>query len=246
MGELPVFKFREKFSSQGITWEQLGFQFVVILLGVYLAIFFEGCAEDRQHGQEAADLMVHVLDELLLDERDFQAVSDGREEVLMALDSLTLLFRIGSDSNGPQVDSLLRGPLAVVQTAFPRRAAYSALVSGGYLTAIRDQALSVRLANLYEHHYSRVGYNGEMIDGWFRETYFLSAEYWDADRMVFVAPGANAGPPARTALGKLRILYDWYAGTLLEDVLAELTEVRKSVEEYLGLVRTGSSGVEFH
>ena len=56
-------KLRKRMSSQGITLEQFAFQFVVVLLGVYLAILFESKAEDRSRAADARAMLVSVLAE---------------------------------------------------------------------------------------------------------------------------------------------------------------------------------------
>ena len=228
-----MFNVRRRFTSQGITWEQLAFQFLVVLLGVYLAVSFERKAEERGRQGDAIELLGHLLDELVLDEADFRVVASAQAEIRVALDSLGVLLAIGSDSNAPQIDSLLYGPLLSLVTAFPRRAAYSAMVSGGYLTAIPDQELTVKLANLYEHSYPRLVHNGEYFDQWGKEAFFVLGDYWDLEGRVFLRPGVNGTAPLRNAVRNFRDMGDFYA-LILGEAQVNLMALREDVESYLG------------
>ena len=230
-----MFNFSKRLTSQGITWEQLLFQFVIVVLGVYLAIAFERRAEEQNRQEDAREMLGRVLEELRLDEAEFNQIIAGADLICPAFDSLSVLMNDRPNEHGDQIYDLLYGPLFSFWTVFPRRAAYTAMISGGYLTAVPDQGLTVRLADLYEHGYARVVTNGEMVDRFSIESYVPFMNDWDIDRRVFLDPGPAGTAAARNAMRTMRDMYcTYYTGSLLPDMLDEVIGVRTELEAYLG------------
>lgn len=89
-----MLNWRSRLASQGITWEQLVFQFVIVVLGVYLAIAFEGRAEDRARVAQAHDLLERVLKELTLDESHIKEIMAGAELKAWPLTPFSFLPRM--------------------------------------------------------------------------------------------------------------------------------------------------------
>ncbi len=229
-----MFVFRKKLASQGITWEQLVFQFLVVLVGVYLAISFERWADDHSRQGEANAMLGRIVEELRLDEEDLNLVIAEATVGSPAADSLLILLEDVSSNNGVEVESLIGGPLFLARTVFPRGAAYTALVSGGYLTSIADQELALRLANLYEHTYDRLGVNTESSDQVAHDIYIVFHEYWDRGHRRFITPGINENIRARNAwLFFKENYFDWYVGDLVPLTLEEVTDLRQELEAYL-------------
>jgi hypothetical protein len=229
-----MFASSKRLTSQGITWEQLAFQFVVVLLGVYLAISFESCAAERSRQEEAMGMLARVLEELRLDQAHFgEVIAEGGAKA-PAFDALVSLMAAGSNDRGAEIDSLLSVHFFSFPTAFPRRAGYTAMVSGGYLTAIPDQGLAVRLANLYEHSYERARANGDLMDQWTKDTYLVFQNHWDRGRRLFLKPGVDEVAPARNAWRDFGIVYcDWYIEVLLPPILEEVEVLMADLESYL-------------
>ena len=155
---------RKKLSSQGITPAQFGFQFVVVLLGVYLAIFFENKAEDQSREADARTLLANVLSELELDEGEILGRRQDQLEAATAAESMMDLLAKASPADDAVMDSIMNEPWVFNPTVFPRRSAYSALVASGNMGYLSDTDLTLRLANLYEHHYVRLVRHGDWTD----------------------------------------------------------------------------------
>ena len=93
--------FKKNLTSQGITPHQFVFQFVVVLLGVYLAIFFEGKAESRAQEAEARSLLERVFAEIELDEADMAETLRDQERMEEAYGALAGLLTIASSVEEP-------------------------------------------------------------------------------------------------------------------------------------------------
>lgn len=229
-----MFPSRSRLLAQGITWEQLAFQFVIVLLGVYLAISLESCAERRNRQEDTMALLTRILGELRLDQAHFEDVIAEGEAKAPPFDALLSLMADGSNNHGTQIDSLLNHHLFSYSTAFPRRAAYTAMVSGGYLTEIPDQDLAVRLANLYEHSYERVRANGDLVDQYRRGTFRSFQDHWDWEQRIFLNPGIAGIAPARNAWRDLRgVFLDYYIRAFLPQMLEEVDALRAELESFL-------------
>lgn len=154
----------KRFKTQGISVEQFAFQFIVVLLGVYLAIFLEGKAEDRSRAAEARVMLQSVARELEFDEGEILRVRQEQAEYVLASETLLDLLETASPADEARIDSILDGPMLFNPTVFPRRAAFSALISSGNIGYLSEPDLALDLADLYDHHYLRLVNHGDYVD----------------------------------------------------------------------------------
>ena len=226
---------RKRMFSQGISLEQFAFQFVVVLLGVYLAIFFENKAEDRSRAADARAMLVNVLGEMELDEEEILDRRQAQVETVRAAETLMDLLATASPAEDAAIDSIMSGPSWPSNpTVFPRRSAYSALVAGGNMGYLSDTDLTLRLANLYEHHYVRLVNHGDWTD---RITYdhfwpVVNGQYWDKAHGRLVQRGEEAN------LGFWNLVHQRgrVAGKYiirLDELLVELRAIKASLQVYL-------------
>jgi hypothetical protein len=135
---------KKRFVLQGITLEQFAFQFIVILLGVYLAILFEGKGEDRSREAEAEAMLLSVLSELNSDEEEMEDVIDAQRERAQGYATVADLLATASTADEAAIDSFLGGPRSYNATVFPRRSAYTALLANGNLGYVSGGDLALR------------------------------------------------------------------------------------------------------
>ena len=123
-------KFNEGLKREGITWPQFFFQLVIVLLGVYLAIFFERKAQERSLAEDTAVMLRNVVTELEQDEGEIQRILGiVARKGEIARQMADLLAR-ASQEDVPVLDSLMRAYVDNNRTAFVRKGAYASLVSG--------------------------------------------------------------------------------------------------------------------
>jgi hypothetical protein len=226
--------FRSRLARQGITVEQFAFQFVVVLLGVYLAIFFESKAEERALQADARATLVNVLQELRTDQADIEETLAEQADLGEASAALRDLLAIASPAEEPAIDSLLSGRLAFNPTVFPRRAAYSALLSSGRFAAITSDELTLSLADLYEHHYPRLENLGELYDeNYLDEFYHLAQTHWDFSGQRLIERGGASNVVLRNAAERHRVFGNAYQSQLAS-TLEAVRAVSDRIEAYLG------------
>ena len=225
---------RKRFNTQGITLEQFAFQFIVVLLGVYLAIFFEGKAEDRSRAAEAGAMLQSVVGELEFDEREILEVRQAQAEYVSASETLMDLLMTASQAEEARIDSILDGPMMINLTVFPRRAAYSALVSSGNMGYLKDPDLALDLADLYEHHYVRLINHGDYLDQTIQGNFWptMYARYLDRPNGRLRQFGEGANVEFRNLVYQQHIQHSTYINRL-DEVLEEVRAAKGRLEEYL-------------
>jgi len=226
-------KFCDGLRREGITWPQFFFQLVIILLGVYLAIFFERKAQERSLAEDTAVMLQNVVTELKQDEDELQRILGIVTKKGEVARQMADLLARASQEDAPVLDSLMRAYVDNNRTAFVRKGAYASLVSGGYLRSLARTELPALFADLYERTYNRVTVVGNMQDFNYVEVIGPAyTDHVDIGTLRFIRPGPEANVRLRNAL--LRILWgvDFYVG-FLEDTLAQVREVKGAVEAYL-------------
>ena len=227
-------RFSERLKREGVTWPQFLFQFIIVLLGVYLAILSERKAEERNLQEDTEVMLRNVLRELEADEDELFRILGLQEIRLETAEGLGELLSRASQDDAAAVDSLFERFLDNNRTAFLRKSAYSAMVAGGHLRSLVRTDLPVMFAALYERTYTRVEGNGGWQDYQTFE-YLIPAfnAHFDKGRGEFIAPGPDANVQLRNAAFQVARGIRWYSG-FLRETLNEVRSVKGTVEAYLG------------
>jgi len=223
----------ELLKKEGITWPQLLFQFVIVLLGVYLAILFERKAEERNFHDDTMVMLQNVLTELEQDEGELEEKLEIQAIRGEAVQALAELLARAAPSEASAVDSLMSRFLDHNRTAFLRKSAYSSLVSGGHLRSLVRTDLPARFAGLYERTYARV----EGAGGWqdYQAFEYLIPSYHQHFQVGdgrYIQAGPEANVRFRNAALQLVRNSDFYTD-FLETTLAEVRAVKGAVERHL-------------
>ena len=223
----------ERLRREGVTWPQFFFQFVIVLLGVYLAVLSERRAEENSLQEDAEVILGNLLTELDQDEAELERIIQAQSRRLDALRRLGDVLASAAQSDAPEVDSLVERHIATNPTAFVRESAYSAMVTGGYLRTLVRTDIPVKLANVYERTYTRVGLTGELQDFEVFERFIPAMlSHFDMGETRFIEPGPEANVQSRNAALRLARTVDWYIG-FLEETLGEVRVVQADVGQYL-------------
>jgi hypothetical protein len=226
-------RFSDRLSKEGITWIQFLFQFVIIVLGVYLAIFFERKAGERELEEDTRVMLQNVLTELEQDEAEILEKLETQAVRLETARALGEVLARAEAVDGPAVDSLVEHFLLNNRTAFLRESAYQTMVAGGYLRSLVRTELPRLFADLYERTYTRVVVAGEWQD--YQVFEYMIPSY--NDHVVrgegrFLRPGPEANVRFRNRVLQLHRGIGFYQG-FLEDTLQEVRRVKGAVQRYL-------------
>jgi len=222
----------DRLKREGITWPQFFFQFVIVLLGVYLAILSERRAEENNLREDAEVILGNLLTELEQDEAELERIIQAQSSRLAAARRLGDVLARAAASDAPEVDSLVEYHIATNPTAFMRESAYSAMVTGGYFRTLIRTDLPVKLANLYERTYTRIGLTGELQDFEVFERFIpVMLNHFNMGESSFIEPGREANIQLRNAALRLVRTVNWYIG-FLEETLNEVRAVKAEVSQY--------------
>ena len=151
---------RQRWSS----WRRVLGEALLIISSVYLAIVFEGWSQERSDHREALAGLAQLRADLVADRVDLQEILVEQRLLSALYDDLLRWLERPEVMPMDSVDAAL-GRLAVSnRTMFPRRGAWTSLVSSGQLPAIRNNELVTRLGGFYENVNDRLEYNGRDYD----------------------------------------------------------------------------------
>jgi hypothetical protein len=217
-------------SGSKLAWQRLLGEAFVIVISVYLAIFLQERADDRERTEEAIDALVQLREELRSDRSDLlEVLAEQRQiDLRYARVDQWLSARDGAptDSLTAALDSLAYSN----RTMFPRKSAWTTMVASGQLRYLGDPGLVVRLANLYENANPRLEYNGRLYDEENIDVLGSAAPLaWDAERGAFPSDDPRAIDGLRNRLRYVHLSQTrWYIqyleeyGEQLEARLAEV------------------------
>ncbi len=162
-----------------IDWLNHVFNFVAIIIGVYLAFYMNERTKANQDREESIVLMTSLLNDLTYDIETYEEeqIPENEEDQKIIGDVLQLLL---VDSLAGNEDQL--GRVIELQNYQPSSSTYSSMKSSGKLSLIDDLSLQKELADYYE------GAVLESIDRGARQADFLSNELltWYMDNLDFV------------------------------------------------------------
>jgi hypothetical protein len=208
---------------------------VLIVVSVYTAIVLEGLSSDRDRRVSAIESLRIVRAELLADQQQARTYARQKEERAVIFSQLSAWLR----SDGPfPADSFgvaLEGILTENFTAFPRRAAWTTMVSQGQLEFVEDTELVGRLADLFERWADRVVYNGDGYDeALWTVTRTTLPSIWDRRANRLLRSDRQARLELDGQLVHLEIWNESY-GALLDRWAEQIEQTLVDVDRYLEL-----------
>lgn len=206
----------------------------MIVVSVYVAIVLQGISSDRGQEAMARESLRTVRAELLADQQKAQEYAHQKEERAVLFSRLSRWLNSGgpipADSFGVALEGVLTGNI----TAFPRRAAWTTMVSQGQLEFVRDPELVGRLAGLYDRWADRVSYNGQAYDeALWSVTRTTVPSIWDRRTSRFLRSDREERLELDGQLYHLEIWNDSY-GALLDRWAEEIGRTLVDVDRYLG------------
>jgi hypothetical protein len=225
----PTATWLRSLRRQGITWQQFIFQFLIVAVGVWLAIVVGDYTTRNDHINNARQSLQAVLQELKQDEAEIIAVDSLRQQ-----NDSTIMILAAEVSrpvvNDSAVEDLYYHRLKTNRTVFPRTAAYSMMTNGSQLQYITDPHLRLQLAELYDHDYLRLKTNSDISDLIWQNFHFAFADFWNAAAMRHIGTPADGG-----RLGSLisrSVAFSVYYQRLLKGDLKRVQDLEKAISDY--------------
>ncbi|PTM11179.1 MAG: hypothetical protein DA407_02250, partial [Bacteroidetes bacterium] len=166
-------------------------EIILVVIGILIALQINNWNEKVKSKKLEVVYLSEILENIESDEEQLNEVISSQqiryESSLKCLDLLSDLYT----ENTKSLDSIFISSMSNSITFFPTDGGYKSMISDGTLKIISNKGLSTRIANLYEHFYSRLEYNGEMIDKIYHEVRWKSQNYYDYKNLQFIDISEN-------------------------------------------------------
>ena len=221
----------DRLRADGVTAAQFGFQLLIVIIGVYVAIWVQDRVERRSRTQAASRTLEAMNLELAQDENALVNIIAVQARLRERASQLIDLVRSDQPADSA-IAQIVNSEDIRNRTFFSRRAAYSTLLGGDRLEYVTDAQLRLRIAELYEHDYTRLSRNGDLYDEIYQTTLRRALlEYWDYKHGRPIPAGREAAVQLSNAAWRVVDFSTYYEG-LLRAQLQAVREIRKRLTEY--------------
>lgn len=217
-----------------LPWARILGEGTLIIVSVYLAIVLEGVSQDRESWSSAHEALVQMLAEMKEDSADFNEIRKEqlvRSRQYMELDQwLASPDSIPLDSAGEMLDLVFFSN----RTLYPRRAAWTTMLSAGQLAELDSPGLVSRLGDFFESLNARVVDNGDDYDENLNDIARNSApKYWDGANGRLLTTDVDKLAEFRNQLRYLHISWNTWYLDLLDKYGQTLDSLILEIELYL-------------
>lgn len=209
-----------------------GFEIVILVIGVFLGITFEGFASDWDRTRDARSSLRYLVADLERDEADMDRIIEAQRGQERDFAEIADWLARDDVVESPRVDSLLEKVLTSL-TVFPRRGAYSSMISSGQVGLLPPE-LANQIVNLYENVYTRLAANGEHFDYSLERDFFPAyAGVWDPVAQALLVRDPVDRLRFRNMLSLMRSWSVYYVD-LVRGSRAEVQALRSAIDVSLG------------
>lgn len=170
------------------SWFTVVLELLVVIFGVYIGIYLGNEAEKRTLDVKVNAALVALRADLETDVARIDEILEVQGTYIATqFEAIRVLAETPADPK--EFARLYDFIRSNNDTLFPSMAAYDAMRTTGYLTALKDANLRLDLARLFEREYVRQNYNALIYDQR-RTSYFQDVviSAWDNHNDVFLPP----------------------------------------------------------
>ena len=198
-------------------------EIILVVIGILIALQINTWNEQKKTDEKIDTFLISLKSDLENDLAAINTVLSIQEERLKTITGLINLGVNPNISNILQNNKLSQISVGRNFTFFPVIGSYKSASGSGLLEDLKDEKLKNSILNLYEHHYTRLNYNGQLNDGRHELLEWESRAYIDYT--------------------KRKLTYD-EKGLLDKDFLSQLAYTTRFVNVYLGLANDTKSAIE--
>jgi hypothetical protein len=204
------------------------YQIVILVIGVFLGITFEGIAADWDRAGKAYAAVVQLLGDVKRDSADMTRIIAAQQARVRDFSEIAQWLANPRDLVSARIDSLLES-VTTSPTVYPRRGLYTSMMSAGQIALLSDR-LSADIVNLYENVYTRLAANGEHHDYSLERDFFPAyARAWDPSRRALITPDPTERVRFRNHVLLMRAWSDYYSKLVAENQV-ELRSVMAGIQ----------------
>lgn len=204
------------------------YQIIIVVIGVFLGITFEGMASDRDRTQKANAALAQLVVDLERDDADMSRIIETQHGQVRDFSEIAQWLLDEPNSESARIDSLLQKVLSSY-TVYPRRGLYASMISAGQI-ALLPESVSGSIVNLYENTYARLAANGEHYDFSLERDFFPAyAHAWDPTQHALIVANAAERTRFRNVVLLMRAWSAYYADLVTESQV-QLRAVMAEIE----------------
>ena len=213
------------------SWRRISGEAVLIISSVFVAIALESAWQDRQNFLAAQGALGQMLEELRQDRADLDEVLDEQRKLestyRRVISWLADPESVSEQEFGEAVEFLSYSN----RTMYPRRSAWTTMVSSGQLQLLNNAELVTKLGDIHENLYVRLIENGSAYNEDLLTTMRESVpRIWDYSEYRFLTLDATEIARVRSELRLVHYSWNqWYLeflsevyGPMLDELIADL------------------------
>lgn len=225
---------RMPFDLRSLPWLKFVGRALLIIASVYVAIFLEGLAADHGRAEDAHATLEQLAGELREDRADLVEIIAEQEMLDRTYRDLLRWLAEPATMPSDSVQEALDLIAYSNRTLYPRRGAWTTMVSDGHLSWIRDRGLVTDLGSLYENINDRIEYNGASYDFSLDETMRVAlTSVWDPERRLPLRDDAAELTRLRNRLRYLHRSWNGFYLSLLREYETEVDGLLSRIDDYL-------------
>jgi Family of unknown function (DUF6090) len=174
-------KVRKELASENKVMAYLRYaigEILLVVVGILIALQVNNWNELRKNKSWERRFLTDITTELKSNLNELQDVYKIQKRKLDASFLILKLIQTKDSNNKSRIDSLFALTQSTNKTFFPTTGVYDAALSSGKIEDLENDELKYSIMNLYNHHFKRIVYNGEVLDGtketvdWEKRNYF--------------------------------------------------------------------------
>lgn len=213
-------------------WFVVLIEIVIVVLGVYIGIYLGDIQAERKLQADTNIALQAFEDELRSDlARLEEVIAVQRTVVGSQVKAKELLGEPTPDEAA--IGMHIKIIYGNNDTFFPNRSAYGAMQTEGFLAALTDQDLRLKITRLVEREYNRAEFNSSQYDDMI-VVFGLRAlvEYWEFENNRFVQGDPAAATKLQTGISLIHDLGDFYLRFISTFLREEMIETLEMIDAY--------------
>ena len=185
-------KIRYNLMEQNKTGKYLKYaigEILLVVIGIMIALQVNNWNENRKLQLEHIVFLNNIKQDLTNDLEQINriiAIQSQKKENINLLKTKLINIKSKNTENIQQLFAEIHASSNL--TFFPNTGAYSTSSSSGIIATLKPESLKMAITNLYERHYYRLNYNGEIYDKRVDESSFRRGKYFNSFTSKLTSP----------------------------------------------------------
>jgi hypothetical protein len=207
-------------------------EIILVVIGILIALSINNWNEFQKGKKWERQFLEELTLELKSNQQQLTQVQDVQSLRMWCSDKILKLRATLDPSIKYKIDSLFNKIQESNKTFFPTTGVYDAALTGAKIENLRNGRVKYAIMNLYNHHYNRLVYNGELSDKMEDVIDWEKKIYYDMSEQKIRSWDHILDTDFEFQISYIKEQTEVYYG-LIENSLKEITRVIELVEDHL-------------